>query len=113
MSDNQKIEELTTSLKVYVQTNIELFKLEATERASDFGSSLLSLLIVGFSLFLFILFMSISAGFFLANCFNDNCAGFILVTAFYFLLSLILLICRKRFIKKPIGDRIIRRIFKK
>ncbi len=113
MSENGKIEELTKSLKVYVQTNIELVKLEATERISVFGSSLISILLVGFSLFLFVLFISISAGFFLGDYFDDNYTGFILVAGFYFLLTFILIICRKKFIERPIRDRIIRIILKK
>ena len=113
MIEKEKIEELTKSLKVYVQTNIELIKLEATERTSVFGSSLISILLVGFSLFLFVLFISISAGFFLANYFNDNYTGFLLVTIFYFLLTLILIMGRKKFIERPIRDKIIRRILKK
>ncbi len=113
MPEQGKIEELTTSLKVYVQTNIELFKLEATERTSVIGSSLLSFLLVGFSLFLFVLFVSISTGFLLANYFNDNYIGFGLVTIFYLVLTLILIIGRKKFIERPIRDKIIRRILKK
>lgn len=113
MSETGKIEELTKSLKVYVQTNIELVKLEAAERTSVFGSSLISILIVGFSMFLFVLFVSISAGFCLADYFNSNYIGFVLVTGFYFVLTIILIIVRKKLIERPIRNRIIKRIFKK
>ncbi|OFZ08195.1 MAG: hypothetical protein A3D92_07105 [Bacteroidetes bacterium RIFCSPHIGHO2_02_FULL_44_7] len=113
MQEQVKIEDLTKSLKVYVQTNIELFKLEATERTSVFGANLISILVVGFSLFLFVLFVSLSAGFFLASYFNDNYTGFLLVTGFYFMLTIVLFIGRKKFIEKPIRDKIIRRILKK
>ena len=113
MSETGKIEELTKSLKVYVQTNIELIKLEATERTSVFGGALISVFIVAFSLFLFILFISVTAGFFLANYFNDNFTGFLLVTAFYFVLSIVLIVCRKKCIEGPIRDKIIRRILGK
>lgn len=113
MSETGKIEDLTKSLKVYVQTNIELIKLEATERTSVFGSSLISILIVGFSMFLFVLFISISAGFYLANYFNNNYTGFILVTGFYLLLTIILIIVRKKFIERPIRNKIVKRILKK
>lgn len=113
MPQKGKIEELTKSLKVYFQTNLELLKLEATERTSVFSSSLISLLIVGFSLFLLVLFFSISAGFFLARYFHNNFIGFLLVTGFYFLLTMVLLLIRRNFIEKPIRDKIIRRILKK
>ncbi len=113
MPDTGKIEELTKSLKVYVQTNIELFKLSATERISVFGSSIMSLLIVGFSLFLLVLFFSITVGFCISRYFNDYALGFLIVTGFYFLLTLILIICRRKCIEKPMRDKIIRRMLKK
>lgn len=113
MPEQEKIEELSKSLKVYVQTNIELFKLETTERTSVIGSNLISTLIVGFSLFLFVLFVSLSAGFFLASYFNDTYSGFLLVTGFYFLLTVFLFLGRKTLIEKPIRDKIIRRILKR
>ncbi len=113
MSETGKIEELTKSLKVYVQTNIELVKLEAAERTSVFGSSLISILIVGLFMILFLLFVSITAGFCLADYFNSNYIGFLLVTGFYFLLTIILFFARKKLIESPIRNRIITRIFEK
>lgn len=113
MPEIEKIEELTNGLKTYVQTNIELFKLEATERTSVLGSRLISILLVGMALLLFVLFLSISAGFLLAHYFNDTFTGFALVTAFYFLLSIILLIGRRKLIEKPLCNTFIQRILKK
>lgn len=108
-----KMEELTDGLKEYVQTNIELFKLEATERTSVFGARLISALIVSMALLIFVLFSSISAALYLGNCFNDYCAGFALVTAFYLIVTLFLILCRRKLIENPLRDRLIRRILKK
>lgn len=113
MSETGKLEELTKSLKVYVETNIELLKLEATERTSVYGATLISILIVRLSLFLFVLFTSITAGFFLGNYFEDTFTGFLLVSAFYLLLSLLLILGRKKLIEGPIRDRIVKRILDK
>lgn len=113
MPEKGKIEDLTKSLKTYIHTNIELIKLEGTERVSVIGSSLISLLIVGTSVFIFILFLSIGAGFYLSNCYDDNFTGFAIVAGFYFILSLLLIICRKKFIESPIRDKIIQKIFNK
>lgn len=112
MPEKGKIEELTKNLKIYLQTNLELYKLEATERVSVYGSNVISILIIGFSVFLLVLFFSITAGFFIARYFNNNYMGFLIVTGFYFLLTLVLLIIRRKHIEKPIRDKIIRRILK-
>lgn len=113
MPEKAKIDDLTNGLIVYVKTNVALFKLEAIEFSSIFGSSIISSLFIGLSLFFFLLFISISAGFFLAKYFNENYIGFLLVTAFYFLLTILLILGRKKFIEKPIQDRIIKGILKK
>lgn len=113
MTEKGKIEELTASLKAYIHTNIDLIKLEATERTSVIGSSLISILIVGTVVLIFVLFLSLGVAFYLSNCFNDNFIGFSIVAGFYFVLSLLLIICRKKFIESPIRDKIIQRIFKK
>lgn len=112
MAENGKIEELTQSLKVYVQTNIELVKLEATERVSVLGSSLLSVLLVGMTLSLFILFLSIGVSLYLSAYLNNSYLGFILVAGFYFLLSCLLVLTRKKLIETPIRNTIIKRILR-
>lgn len=113
MSEQGKIEELTKSLKAYIQTNIELIKLEATERTSVIGSELISFLLIALTLFIFILFFSLSAGFYLASFFNDNIIGFAIVAGFYFTFCLILIIGRKNLITRPVRDKIIQKILKK
>jgi len=113
MYDKANIEEVTKNLKTAVQTNIELLKLEVVERTSVIGSSLLIALLVGFFVFLFILFGSITAGFLLSNCFDDAAIGFGLVSGFYLLITLLILIFRKRCIEIPMRNKIIRSIFKK
>ena len=57
MPEQEKIEELTDSLKRYVNTNYELIKLEATERTSTLASGLISVFIIGFISVLFIFFI--------------------------------------------------------
>ncbi len=112
MPEKIKLEELTDGVKTYLQTNIELFKLEATERTSVVGARLISSILVGITLLLFILFLSLSAGFLLGNYFNDLCTGFAIVTGFYFLLTLILLLF-KNIIEKGMRNSIIRRLLSK
>ena len=54
MQENSKVEELTENVKNYVNTNIELIKLQLTERISVVGPSLLSSLIMAMILLIFI-----------------------------------------------------------
>lgn len=113
MEEKEKFEELTKSLKSYIQTNIELIKLEASDRTSIIGSSFISIILISFTVILFLLFISIGLGFYLSNCFNDSYTGFILIAFFYLIMSLLLILFRKKLIENPMRNKIIRIIFKK
>lgn len=107
MPDFKKIEELTLSVKEYVLLNIEILKLEATKHTSTIGSSIISSVIVAVSVFLFVFTLSIGLGFYLSAVLGDSYSGFAIIAAFYFLLTIILLIGRKRCIEKPLREKII------
>ncbi|MDZ4757930.1 MAG: phage holin family protein [Bacteroidota bacterium] len=113
MIDQEKIDELSNSLKKYVNTNYELFKLEASERSSVIGSGLISNLIVFIVGLLFTIFLSVGVGLYLSYRMGDNYSGFIIVGGFYFLLYLILMIGKKSMLENPIRNMIIRKIFSK
>ncbi|SDC98741.1 Putative Holin-X, holin superfamily III [Williamwhitmania taraxaci] len=110
MIEQQRLEDLTESAKQYLNTNIELLKFEATERTSVIGSGLISRLLVGMVSLLFVLFISIAAGFYLSELLGDSYSGFLIVAGFYFLLGLILIIGRKKLIETPLRDKFIRSI---
>ncbi len=111
MQQSEKIEELSESLKMYVNTNCELIKLQATERTSVIGAAMISIILIVLLGVLFLLFISFWAGFYLSEKLGDNYSGFVIVAGFYFLLCVILIIGRKRLIEKPIRDKIILKIF--
>lgn len=108
-----KLEEITDSIKEYLQLNIEILKLEATDRISLIGASLTAVLLVGVSVFLFVFTMSIGLGFYISALLGDAYSGFAIIAAFYFLLAIILFVGRKKLIEKPLRDKIIEKILKK
>lgn len=113
MSVYEKIEELTKSIKSYITSNIEIFKLEAVELFSVIGASFISSLLIGVVVFLFVVFLSLCAGFYFSSLFGDNYSGFAIVAGFYLIIAIILIIGRKKIVEKPLQDQIIRKIFNK
>jgi hypothetical protein len=111
MSENAKIEELSESLKKYMNTNYELIKYEAVERSSVIGSSMFSSLLVGLVSVLFVLFISLGISFYLSAYLGNTYAGFIIVGGFYLLFGLILMLSKKQLIERPMRDKIIRKVF--
>jgi hypothetical protein len=107
MSELEKIEGLSDSIKQYIQLNYEIVKLEATRKTSEIGSSLLSSLVLGIALFLFIFASSIYVGFYLSVLLGDTFSGFGIIAGFYLLISIILFFARRKLIEKPLRDKII------
>ena len=110
MFENGKIDELTESLKSYATTNYKLIRLEAIERSSVIGSSLIGAVILGIAGFLFVLFTSIGAGYYFSQELNSYYMGFGIVAGFYLVLCIILAIGRKSLLEKPLRDKIIRKV---
>lgn len=110
MSEFNNIEEISDSLKQYLMLNYEIVKLQATERASVFGSFLVSTLVVGITTFLFVFTLSIGLGFYLSALLGNAWAGFAIIAAFYFVLAIIIFLGRKKMIEKPLRDKIIRKL---
>ncbi|MGZ3901630.1 MAG: phage holin family protein [Bacteroidia bacterium] len=113
MQESGKIEELTESVKTYVATNIELVKLEATERLALVGAGMISGLLLGVIAVLLIFFASLWTGFYLSHSFGDTYTGFGLVAGFYLLIGVILLSGGKKSLEKNMRNKIIDKILSK
>jgi len=110
--EKANIEDVVDNLKEYVNTRYELLTLKAGEKTANIGSQLILGLVLLFSFVLFVLFLSIGAGFYLAAVLGSAYAGFMLIAGFYLLLILILALFRKGMILKPLRNKIIRELFK-
>lgn len=106
----EKIEELIENLKLYFVTTIELIKLEITDRFSAMLATLISKVIIGITVFLFALFLSLGISFYLSEYFGNNYMGFGLVAGFYLLMGLILIIGRKKLLVNPMREKIVQEI---
>jgi len=109
----EKTEELSEMLRNYLSTNIQLVKQETTAISSVILSDLISYLMIGMAGLIFVLFVSLMAGFYLSDLFDSNFLGFAIVAGFYFLISIILYLIRERWLMKPIREKIIRKAFER
>lgn len=110
MSELEKIEGLSDSVKQYVQLNYEIIKLEATNKTSEIGSSIFASLIIGIVCFLLVLTLTLGAGFYLSTLLGDTFSGFLIIAGLYLLISIILFVGRNILLEKPIRDNIIRKL---
>lgn len=112
MQEFKKIEKLTNDLKDYLDTNIQLLKLEALANVSAAGSGIISAIIIGVVGFLFLLFFSLAGADLLSMYFESKLIGLSLVAGFYLVLGLILFLARKKLFLRPFRDMITKLIFK-
>jgi len=107
----RKAEELAIHIKEYIQTEIELIKLNFAEKLSKILSNFLAIIILIWILLLSILFASISLAFFIGEKIGKMSIGFFIVSLIYLLIAMVSWYLRERFIRIPILNGILRQLF--
>lgn len=96
----------------YLDTRVELTKLKAVDKTSDFLSTLATRLIILFFIVIILLFVSIATAFLIGNATGGFQYGFFIVAGFYLLLVLLLIVFRRQWLKTPILNSIIKNMLK-
>lgn len=113
MIDKDKWDALTDNLKAYVNTQIELLKLQLTDKISAAGSTIFSSVLLVLTGISCIFFLSCWAAFYLSAKIGDTYSGFAIVGGIYFLLTVILIVARNQLLINPIRNQMIKLLFKK
>lgn len=93
-------EEMRDDISNYVNTTLELGKLEVIEKISISASAVVHALMLSGALVLALFFMLITAAFYLSELFQNFWIGFGIIAAFALLVTLIIFISGKTFKKK-------------
>ncbi len=103
------IESLFEKSEAYIKTNIDLFKLKATNVTADVVSTILSKLVVFIVVFLIILTVNIGLALWVGELVGKLYLGFFIVAGFYVLVALLLYFV-PGIIKTPVNNAIILKI---
>jgi hypothetical protein len=113
MEDNTKLlESLLDKAKEYGITSFELAKLKALEKSTDIVSSLVPGSIVFVLIASFLIFLSLGVAFLIGDLLGKVYLGFLIVAGFYLLVALIIRLFLYNWIKKVVGDSMIKHILK-
>lgn len=104
--------EAVNDLKTYAESTAELYKLQAAEKGSQLGASMIVWIIIGTFGGLSIIFLSVFAAIWLNEKLHSPYYGFLCVAGFYLLVTLILFTGRNGWLKNSFTNRIIQSIFK-
>ncbi len=113
MSTSKSIVELLfEKIEEYGKTNYELIKFKLLKTTAIIVPSIISRLIVVLVFFCFILILSIGIAFLLGEFFDNLYVGFFIVAAFYLVAGIIFHFFLYNWVKRPIGDSIVKQILK-
>lgn len=98
----ESLGETSEYIKALVEVKIDQVKLEAVDKGSRVASSVLTLVVVGVTLVLTLIFAFMALGFFLGTLLDSNALGFLAVTILMLGLSLLFYKLRDTFFTKPI-----------
>ncbi len=112
MEEQEKDKGLIGNIKEYASIRKDLTILSLAEKASVAAGNAAAggiLAVLGVCVFLF---GNLALGFYLSEVIGNSYAGFLILTAIYLVLALIVYFTQENFIKKPIVNGVIRKIFK-
>jgi hypothetical protein len=109
-NETGSVSQLFKKASDYLKLKIELFKLKAVDKVSGAVSIIFAGLIIITFVWLFILMASIGLALWIGELLGEIYCGFFIVAGFYILIIIILLLFRKQILKRPIANRMIKKI---
>ncbi|MDQ3051487.1 MAG: phage holin family protein [Bacteroidota bacterium] len=105
------INNLADNIKEYIETRIEIIKLETADSGASAVSSLMSWAIIVIVGFLFLFTLSIGSAIGIGYLTENFALGFFIVTGVYLLIGLVLYVNRSNWLRKPLINTIIKNIY--
>lgn len=107
--DNQPnaIGSFIESAGAYIETRVELLKLQAVSKSSSVVSSLVSTIIIAVLIVFGLSILNIGLSFYIGTLLGATWLGFIVVGGFYILLAILFIALKDRLIKRPVTDLLI------
>ena len=109
----EEINDIKKDVLEYLEVKLDLIRLHTAENLSRMFSNVAIIAVVGYLLFLIIIFLSFAAGFFIGSLLKSNELGFLCVAGFYFLLLILFLAYRKQIVERRVIKAVIRLLFPK
>ncbi|CAN5901422.1 hypothetical protein BH11BAC4_BH11BAC4_21300 [soil metagenome] len=106
-----KAEELASNVKDYVNNRITDAKLSVAEKTSLMVARMIAVVVVALIFFLFIFFASTALAYALGKLTGEMYWGFLIVAAFYFLLSVLIWKTKESILRIPIMNAILHQLF--
>jgi len=108
-----ELNDLRKDVLEYIEVRIDLIRLHTAENIAKIFSNAAVAVVIGYLMFLIIMFISLAAGFFIGTLLGSNELGFLCVAGFYLVFLLLFLVFRKRIVERPVVRSVIKLLFPK
>jgi phosphoglycerol transferase MdoB-like AlkP superfamily enzyme len=113
MDDNPTtIETLLEKAENYTKTSIELAKLRLIDKTAEIGSSFAAMVVIYLVVGMFITMVNFGWAFWIGEQLGHTAYGFFIVGGFWFIVALLLLAFKSKWLKIPVSNIIITEILK-
>jgi len=106
------VEMLYEKAKKYTETSLDLLTLNTVDKTADVLSSLTSRVFIAMAVAMFTLFINIGISLFIGKLLSEYYLGFFIVSAFYFIIAVVLYLFKDKLIETPIANMIIAKLLK-
>lgn len=105
-------EKLYDKAKEYTETSLELYRLNAIDKTADVVSSLFARLALLIVVAMFSLLINIALSLYIGKLLDEMYLGFLIVSGFYLVLSIVIYFYSDKFLKIPLTNLIIEKLLK-
>ncbi len=105
------IENLIERTKSYAETRFSIIKLKAVDKTSDFAATAISYVVATIIFLIVFIFINVGLAYWIGKALGGVHYGFFIVGAFYAVIGLILLKSKDKWIKIPIANGMIKKLF--
>jgi phosphoglycerol transferase MdoB-like AlkP superfamily enzyme len=109
-SQTNSVEALFEKTGDYLETRMELLKLQTVNSASDLTSSVVSKLILVLIISLIMLLINTGLAIWIGDELGKMYYGFFIVGGFYIIVAIFLYAFRSKWIKRPVNDMLIKKM---
>lgn len=106
------IDDLFSTAGDYIETRTELWKLKVADKTAEIVSSTASGIIIVVAVLFFFAFLNIGIALWIGASMGSVYSGFFIVAGFYALVAIIIYAFRDSWLKTPVSDAIVRKLFK-
>jgi len=110
MHETEKLDVLNERFKSFINTKIQLIKLEAVERSTVLASGLFAWMLILLSAIIALFFLSIGASIYIGKFLGRYDLGFMCIAGFYVLLAGILFLGRTKLTETPLRNAILNKL---